>query len=322
MDEKEFNKDSKQETDSGNIEKLLENLALNEDEFEEVLDQPPDNSSDEITVGTTETEIALSQVNHQLGFDKKIHGFEKSQRKNLLYKYLAAAVVLLALTVGWFLFPRTAEAPYGEMVLVSLPDGSQVELNSGTELKYNLLFGTMHRNVELDGEAYFIVESASQPFTVEANGTVTEVTGTEFNIRSWDKDPGSVTTITVAEGEVIFYTESNFDDRKTLSSGLSSFWSADAEELSEPDSVNINSALAWRNDNLSFVNQPLQVIFNELERKFDIHIEIENDEIRRETLTTFYTRPENLEMLLNDITTVKGLQYRETSSGYYVFNRK
>lgn len=322
MDKKEFNESSNQNTDSGHIEKLLNDLALNDDEFEEMLGKKTDNTSDEITIDEAETENALRQVNNKLGFEKKLRKYERGSRRNTFYKYLAAAVVIIGLIAGWFLFPRTTIVPYGEMASVTLPDGSQVELNSGTELQYNLLFGTVHRNVKLNGEAYFIVETASEPFTVQANGTVTEVTGTEFNIRSWDKDPGSFTTVTVTEGEVLFYTESNSNDRKTLSSGLTSFWSVNNEGPSEPDSVNINRALAWKNDNLSFVNQPLQVIFDELERKFDTDIETENDDIRRETLTTFYTRPENVEMLLNDITTVKGLQYRETSSGYYVFNRK
>ena len=322
MNKKEFNKINKQNRDSSHLEKLLKDLSRDDIEFGKMMKDDAKISESEIIIDEAETEQALRDVNSKLGFGKENHVHDLQNRKIPGFAFLAAAVLLIAFAAGWILFPRTTTVPYGQTASLNLPDGSRVELNSGTRLSYNLLFGTINRDVNLNGEAYFTVETAGQPFMVKANGTVTEVTGTEFNVRSWDRDPGSLTTVTVTEGEVLFYPESDFDDRKTLSSGFSSYWSANDEEPSEPDSVNINRVLAWKNDNLSFVNQPLQVIFAELERKFDTDIEIENDDIRRETLTTFYTRPQKVEMLLNDITTVKGLQYRETSSGYYVFKKR
>ena len=327
MVDKSWNNDKKDREKK--LEELYEDLSGDDFESEVILDEISENNADSPEISESETEEALKAVNQRLGFQKQKKTPADSDQNNtarsLFLKrknvttFLAAAAILLVLGTGWYIIPVTIQIPYGETVTLTLPDGSTTTLNSGTEIRYNRLFNTTNRNLSLNGEAYFQVESSGQPFTVSANGTVTEVAGTQFNVRSWKNDPGAETTITVAEGEVYFYPETAAGERVLLTEGLSSFWFTGMLQPSSPDPVELQNALAWKNRNLAFTGQPLSVIFNELERKFDTTISISEARIGRETLTTFYSSPENLEILLDDICTVKGLNYAETANGYRIF---
>jgi ferric-dicitrate binding protein FerR (iron transport regulator) len=72
-----------------------------------------------------------------------------------------------------------------------LPDGSKVWLNSNTSITFSRDF---HRQVTMDGEAYFDVQKTKIPFTVQAHGVTIEVLGTTFNVDAY-KDRGEVTTL-------------------------------------------------------------------------------------------------------------------------------
>ena len=129
----------------------------------------------------------------------------------------------------------------------------------------------------------------------------------------------SPTVVSVASGSVNFYPVANKSNVVKLKGGLSSNWRKGQRKPSDPEKVDITEVLGWKENKLSFVGRPLRLIFDELERKFDTRIEIKGVEIGKETLTTYYSNAENVEMILDDIATVKGLNYRETANGYIVF---
>ena len=89
------------------------------------------------------------------------------------------AIVLLAFGVGYLLKStgenswdnsmQSIEIAYGSKSLVTLPDGTQVWLNSGSKLEYPGSFGRSNRNVTLKGEAYFEVSKNKElPFRVSS----------------------------------------------------------------------------------------------------------------------------------------------------------
>ena len=95
---------------------------------------------------------------------------EKAARGRLLnwrrvtrYAVQAAAVVILAVGIGWGyvsykerswanLMTRVA-APEGQRINLTLQDGTNVWLNSGAEIEYPSLFAGNSRQVRLSGEA-------------------------------------------------------------------------------------------------------------------------------------------------------------------------
>lgn len=73
--------------------------------------------------------------------------------------------------------------PAGQRICVDLADGTQVWLNSESELTYPTVFAGRRREVRVSGEALFSVKSdPSRPFLVETYASRLEVLGTKFNV--------------------------------------------------------------------------------------------------------------------------------------------
>ncbi len=69
---------------------------------------------------------------------------------------------------------------------LTLSDGSEVWVNSATELEYPVQFSGDRRVVRLKGEAYFKVQADSlRPFVVVADGVEVCALGTEFDVNSY-----------------------------------------------------------------------------------------------------------------------------------------
>lgn len=120
---------------------------------------------------------------------------------------LAAAAAIAVMAALWFKPRQAAEvdqAPVAlaqtEPSLVRLPDGSEVEVNAGGEVREE--FTPDERRVRLvRGEAHFIVaKNPARPFIVEANGVAVRAIGTAFNVR-FRQEAGAVEVL-VTEGTV------------------------------------------------------------------------------------------------------------------------
>ncbi len=283
-----------------------------------------DKNEPEISISNEETEAALSKVKDQIKPDQSSRksSYQGNPKKTINKTvWLTAATILLAFLIGYLMIPVQINVAYGDMEEVELPDGSVVELNSGSILTYNRLFDYFSRNVTLEGEAFFQVSKGETPFILEANGAIVEVKGTEFNVRSWRDTSDLTTTVTVFQGEVEFYSDKNGIDRVSLTDGLSSSLQPDRAGPTEPENVQKANIVAWRNNNFAFSEQSLEVIFSELERRFDEKIEVDKDAegILQERLTAFYSQPDSIEKVLGEICTIKGLNYTKTANVYRVF---
>ena len=101
--------------------------------------------------------------------------------------------------VGNIVYNRLVVNRGGEYRIV-LADGSEVWVNSESELVYPVRFVGEKRVVRLKGEAYFKVQAdADHPFIVEANGMEVKVYGTRFNVNTRRDDQIQTTLV---EGSV------------------------------------------------------------------------------------------------------------------------
>lgn len=105
---------------------------------------------------------------------------------------LALGVIIL---VGLYLYSTlslpsatTYLTARGEQKEITLTDGSLVTLNYGTELVVPRLQTGAPRRVALEGEAYFRVQHTGVPFVVSTQFATVEVVGTEFDLRTRDKE--------------------------------------------------------------------------------------------------------------------------------------
>ncbi|AOM79380.1 FecR family protein [Pedobacter steynii] len=89
----------------------------------------------------------------------------------------------------------------GKMLKVILSDGSEILLNSGSELKYPRHFTGTKREIYLNGEAFFkVAHNPDKPFVVTTRKLQTTVLGTSFNIRAYSAMDQVV--VNVATGKV------------------------------------------------------------------------------------------------------------------------
>lgn len=133
----------------------------------------------------------------------------KALRTSLKWTAVAAACVLFLVSVGmnYFLFsgreevkPQfvTIQTNAGMRTSLTLPDGTQVHLNSASKLVYPVPFDPKERRVMLEGEGYFEVTSNTEhPFIVsvaEDNMRI-RVLGTRFNINAYPNEREVYTTL-------------------------------------------------------------------------------------------------------------------------------
>ncbi len=72
---------------------------------------------------------------------------------------------------------------------IVLPDGSSVTLNHFSSLKYPRKFSGEIRNIEMEGEGFFEVESdPDHPFVISTRDVDIKVLGTSFNVNAYSEN--------------------------------------------------------------------------------------------------------------------------------------
>ena len=171
----------------------------------------------------------------------------------------AAAAVLGLVSAGaiWMSAPRdrTLTTAHGEREIVSLADGSKIELNTDTEVRVGTKAG--QRIAELvRGEAYFQVEhDAAHPFTVLAGDHRIRDLGTKFLVR---KSPTGL-RVALVEGRAQLEPASNGSGQKpvVLNPGDVAIANANGIVVSLKPTHELADDLAWRHGGLVFHNASL-----------------------------------------------------------------
>jgi len=153
-------------------------------------------------VGTSDTPASqqASPANHQSTLTGRIEVFNRPRKRIARVALATAAAAAIVGIVAWFLNSedvyRTAT---GERRVVTLVDGSQVQLDSSTELHVHY---TAHSRelALLHGQARFdVAHDIERPFVVAAGGRKVVATGTAFNIDLLGRDM----FVTMIEGRVV-----------------------------------------------------------------------------------------------------------------------
>jgi transmembrane sensor len=133
-------------------------------------------------------------------------------RKFVAFTSLGIAVLALVLFLVWPAKPveiagqKTSEVStrMGSRSRLVLPDSSIVWLNAGSKLVYHRDFGTVSREVNLVGEAYFdVTHMPDLPFIIQTPFMQVKVLGTTFNVKSYPDESTSETSVIKGRVEVI-----------------------------------------------------------------------------------------------------------------------
>ncbi|WP_248724502.1 FecR family protein [Seonamhaeicola sp. ML3] len=191
--------------------------------------------------------------------------------------------------------------PRGGQFRVLLSDGTQVWLNSETQLKYpkNFIKGQT-REVELVyGEAYFDISPSSNhngdKFKVINASQHIEVLGTEFNVRAY-KDEVMVFT-TLVEGKVTVNVEGT---NQVLKPSEQSILDVNTNNI-DVKLVDVYNEISWKEGIFTFEKMPLSDIVKVLSRWYDIDFVFESEKVKGNRFNGSLKRNLKIEEILDAI---------------------
>jgi transmembrane sensor len=232
-----------------------------------------------------------------------------------LFRVAAVVAVVAALAVGgsiYFSNPKeiTYTTPIGGHKIITLADGSQIELNTDTVLILDA--NSQQRTAKLEkGEAYFqIKHDAAYPFVVRtAQHHITDL-GTKFLVHSED---GRI-EVALVEGLARFESDNTSRQHRAvlLSPGNVAVATPDTMSVTKETARNLVNQLGWRRGVLVFRNATLADAATALNRYNNDKLVIEDRDAARLTINgTFGTH--DVQFFVRTAQTVFGL--RVTSSG-------
>ena len=193
----------------------------------------------------------------------------------------------------------------GQKTRITLPDGSQVCLNSDSRLSYNSGFSKKNRTLQLEGEAFFdVAPDKENTFTVQTGKVDVVVHGTAFNVSSYKDEP--TMSVTLVRGKVSL---ANHATGQTLTmmapNELASVSKTDLTWGIESCDAEMESL--WTRNTLKFENVPANKVFKKLERWYGVDIHVENP--NPETSYGFTLKTESLREILEIINKVSPITY-------------
>lgn len=191
--------------------------------------------------------------------------------------------------------------PRGGQFHLVLSDGTQVWLNSETQLKYPVAFTDgATRQIELVyGEAYFEVSPSTKhkgaKFKVLNQSQEVEVLGTHFNIKAY-KDETNVFT-TLVEGKVAISSQGK---RQILNPSEQANLNRSNNTIAVTE-VDVYNEISWKDGVFSFRKKPLAEIMKVLSRWYDIEVQFENQDSKNARFNGVLGKEQKIEDILKRI---------------------
>ena len=166
--------------------------------------------------------------------------------------------------------------PRGGEYFVTLSEGTKVWLDADSELEYPVFFSGDFREVKLKGNAYFCVTKKNdKPFVVRAGEFSLKVYGTEFNVNAYDLQ--NIETVLV-NGSIGFKANVSTPERMMAPNELAVSDSRTGQ--SEIHQVDIYPYIAWKNQNIVFVNERLESIMEKMARWYDVTVFFQDESLK------------------------------------------
>ena len=239
---------------------------------------------------------------------RKGHGISRSLR---FYSYRIAAVLVVGvmLTLSWTYFSRMMgmERVLAEDVPVEviLEDGTEVIVNRHSSLRYSKSFDQEERKVYLSGEAWFdVATDSTMPFVIDAGTALVEVLGTSFNVNAYKDNP--TVEITVESGLVALSSKEDQKDLIVMKAGSGGSYNRSQKSLKLIPTSDPNT-ISWKTRELFFDASTLREVAELLNKVYDTHIVIMNEELASCPITVTF-RDQTLEAVLNVLELTLDLQ--------------
>ena len=268
------------------------------------------------SISTKNLRAILDQVHHRIRLNEHSKRFQSNwwltfQRVAailivpLLISFLAYIIIRsekLASTVSY----AEILCPLGVRTKFQLPDGSTGFLNSGSLLKFPVIF-TNERNVELTGEAFFdVVHNDEVPFHVNTKNLDIKVLGTTFDVIANELE--KTEEIVLQTGKVNVTSKSGEqlaiifpDEQLSFNIERNSF---------TKNKVQASQYSSWKEGKLVFRNENIQEMARRLSRWYNAEVVVDDRMLEDYTFhATFIDEP--LDEVLKLILITTPITYKE-----------
>lgn len=199
---------------------------------------------------------------------------------------------------------------------MNLPDGSTVDLGPGSSLEVQVDAESPERVVRLIGEAFFNISHDGRSFIVQTFNARIRVLGTRFNVRARPDDPAPTTEVALEEGSV--EVAGDVGGAVRLRPGEGTTIVADSGSVRPPEPVALREALAWRTGGMAFTDRTLGAVFNEIERRYAVRIDVADPSVESMRITYLNPSPPSPEGILSDLGHARGFRFSRTANGFAV----
>jgi ferric-dicitrate binding protein FerR (iron transport regulator) len=258
-----------------------------------------------------------------------------------VYKFWWAAAAVSVFIIWFFVrstentsskaIDNTVSTKAGYKASIDLPDGSKVWLNGNSKITYSGDLKGKTREVFLSGEAYFdIAKDKTRPFIIHTRTINLKVLGTAFNVRSYENDKETETSL--VHGSIEVTLRNNPDKKIILKPGekllvknsltgdsLSKDKKSAVSDEEEPIAVlarmryygNDSSTVetSWTKNRLVFYDERLDKIALNLERWFNVSVTIKNEKLKKGKYTATIEEGDKLHDVLEALKTAEGFHY-------------
>lgn len=265
--------------------------------------------------GNKTREEALDEIKKRISGKKSaIISFEVKDKKARMIWWVSSVAAGILLLFGlWQLSSVVSETKIasgrGSHTQYILPDGTQVQLNSESRIAFKKSRFVSDRQLTFEGEAFFRVKKGSAFRVITPNGDI-KVLGTSFNVFSRD----DLFKVTCATGRVMV---SSGGHSVTIEPGESAELSG--ENLKSFQDTRFRYITGWIDGEFYFENTPLNLVFEEIERQFNVRFI--GKELKNEYFTGSFTN-KDLRTALEIVCIPMGLKYEIDSNGKISISNK
>jgi transmembrane sensor len=224
------------------------------------------------------------------------------------------------------------KAPLGARSEIKLDDGTLVNLNAGSTIKYNNYYNTNNRDLILDGEAFFkVAKNIDIPLIVSTGNINIKATGTEFNVKAYSDEEIVETTLIEGKIEISQIGENAENKMLKLTPNQKAIYIKKADHLTlekikeiEPSAVipakvegdkmlisqkvNVDQETAWTKNKMIIRGESLENICIKLQRKYNVTFIFSSEDIKKFRFTGIL-QDETLEQVLDVIKLTSPINY-------------
>ena len=262
----------------------------------------------EASADSFDTERAWLELNKRLAEERR-RNFFSSRIVRVSAGIAAAAAVAFVSIFSYDIYESSGSkavefASVSGKSRVSLPDGSDVTLDTGASVSYEESFGKKTRNITADGRVFFdVAKDKKKPFVIQTGGLEIKVLGTKFDVDSRLDEvivslvEGSVSLTGIEEGK-----------ESIMKAGEVAVFDKKSGEV-RIGKGDVRGSMLWCMERLSFQDATLDKVCHDLSMWYGVNVVLADNLVGKGCIN-FTITDESLESVLSIISATTGVNYR------------